>query len=88
MRVRNGNDAVTALPGLMLEYQHVGTLAWLGEGTLGVAPANDPPYGTASVGDHDCKGFGPAGEVVSGYYRRLKELVKSGKYPELSRCAQ
>ena len=29
VRFRNGNDAVTHIPGLMLEYQHVGTLAHL-----------------------------------------------------------
>lgn len=87
VRVRNGADAVTALPGSMLGYQHVGTLAWLKEGSLGVAPANDPPYGMVSVADHDCKGFGPKGEAVSGYYRRLKELVSSGKFEGLSRCS-
>ncbi|NUO50402.1 MAG: lipase family protein, partial [Polyangiaceae bacterium] len=44
VRVRNADDVVTSIPGLLLEYEHVGTLAYLTEGKLEISPANEPIY--------------------------------------------
>lgn len=87
VRVRNGSDAVTALPGAMLDYEHVGTLAFLEEGKLQVAPAEEPGYSGLSVADHSVSGLDAAGAPTSGYYRRLLALSDSGRFPELMRCA-
>ena len=75
VRFRNGNDAVTHIPGLMLEYQHVGTLAHLTEDGLAF-PEEEPPYpGLGSVGDHDIVGWDDAGKPKSGYYRRVLDAL-------------
>jgi len=77
VRFRNGDDLVTAIPGLMLEYKHVGTLAHLGEDTLEF-PEKDPDYaGVGSVGDHNITGWDADSKEVSGYYRRIKKLLDS-----------
>lgn len=74
VRFRNGDDTVTAIPGI-IEYKHVGTLAHLGEGTLKF-PKGDPDYaGIGAVGDHNMTGWGPKGKSTSGYYRRIRELL-------------
>jgi hypothetical protein len=84
--VRNGSDAVTAIPGIVMEYEHVGTLAYLEEGELEVAPKEEPKYEGLSVADHGMSGLGQGGAPTSGYYRRLSALKDSGRFPELSRC--
>lgn len=86
VRVRNGSDAVTAIPGIVMDYEHVGTLAYLEEGELQIAPKEEPKYEGFSVADHGMSGLGEGGEPKSGYYRRLSALNESGRFPELSRC--
>lgn len=88
VRVRNENDVVTSIPGLMLEFEHVGTLAYLKEGAISVAPREDPPYGVLSVADHGVSGLAPDGTETSGYYRRIQALRKSGRFPDLDRCKE
>ncbi len=85
-RYRNGNDLVTGIPGALIEYEHVGTLAHLLEGSLTIAPSPEPPYVSSSVGDHNISGFDANGAPTSGYYRRLHELLEANKYPEFDRC--
>ncbi len=81
VRFRNGNDAVTHIPGL-LEYKHVGTLVHIGEGTLEF-PDKDPSYsGTGGVGeaaDHSMTGWSPDNKPIPGYYRRIRDLLE--KHP-------
>jgi hypothetical protein len=86
MRIRNASDAVTSIPGLVLDYAHIGTLAYLTENQLVIAPEDDPPYGVVSLNDHDIAGMTRDGSPLTGYYRRLAALEHSGKYPELDRC--
>jgi hypothetical protein len=88
VRVRNADDVVTSIPGLLLEYEHVGTLAYLTEGALQVSPAKEPVYAESSVPDHSISGFLADGSEASGYFRRLAALQKAGKYPELFGCAK
>ena len=87
VRVRNQDDVVTAVPGLMLEFEHVGTLAYLREETIVVSPPKEPPYATASVADHGISGFRPDGSATTGYYRRIQSLRESGRFPHLDACA-
>ena len=79
VRFRNGNDAVTHIPGL-LEYKHVGTLAHLGEGTLEF-PETEPSYsGTGGIGqaaDHSMIGWDADNMPISGYYRRVRDLLET-----------
>ncbi len=86
VRVRNDNDLVTRIPGLTLEYEHVGTLAFLQEDKLLIAPEPEPVYASSSAADHGISGFGAALAPRSGYYRRLLALLKSRAHPELDRC--
>lgn len=86
VRVRNGSDVVTSLPGLVLDYEHVGTLALLQEGSLTV-PRAEPEYGSPSTADHSSSGFDVNGAPVSGYYRRLRDVLKAGAFPELDKCS-
>lgn len=88
VRVRNADDVVTSIPGLLLEYEHVGTLAYLTEGKLEISPPKEPIYAEASVPDHSISGFLADGSEASGYFRRLAALKKAGKYPELFGCAR
>jgi len=77
VRFRNGDDLVTAIPGLMLEYKHVGTLVHLGEDSLEL-PDKDPDYsGVGSAADHNIGGWGEDKKPVTGYYRRIKALLPS-----------
>jgi hypothetical protein len=85
VRVRNADDAVTAIPGAALGYVHVGTLVHLEEGALTVAPAPDLPYRTLSLADHSATGTRD-GRPVSGYYRRLAAARGSGAYAGLDAC--
>ncbi len=87
VRVRNGDDVVTSVPGLMLEYEHVGTLAYLTEDEITVGPKGEPKYATSSVADHGISGFGPDGAETSGYFRRLAELAENDEHPNLVGCA-
>ncbi len=74
-RFRNGDDAVTHIPGLMLEYQHVGRLAHLTEDGLSF-PDKDPKYGgLGKIGDHDIVGWDAEGKPKSGYYRRILDAL-------------
>ena len=86
LRVRNGNDAVTRLPGLFLEYEHVGTLVHLEESKLAIGPDPEPAYNGSSIADHDIAGFAEGTELKSGYYRRLLQISQNRTYPELTRC--
>ncbi len=88
VRVRNADDVVTSIPGLVLEYEHVGLLAYMTEGSLVVSPPEEPPYQSSSVPDHSISGFGKDGAETSGYFRRLSALAKSGRHPELMTCAK
>ena len=75
VRFRNGDDIVTAVPGLLLEYKHVGTLAHLSEDGLEL-PEKDPKYtGVGSVGDHNMSGWDAKKKAVTGYYRRLRKRL-------------
>jgi hypothetical protein len=85
VRVRNDDDAVTAIPPAALGYVHVGTLVHLSEDGLGVAPALDPPYKSLSLADHSATGV-RNGRPASGYYRRLEAARDSGRYADLDRC--
>ncbi len=86
VRVRNDDDAVTAIPSELLGFEHVGALVYLREDGLVVAPKKEPSYGLLSIGDHDASGLRD-GRTKSGYYRRLKRARASGRYAELDRCA-
>lgn len=86
VRVRNDNDLVTRIPGLTLEYEHVGTLAFLQEGKLVVGPETEPVYASSSTADHGISGFGAALAPQPGYYRRLLALLQSRAHPELDKC--
>jgi hypothetical protein len=85
VRVRNENDAVTAIPGVTFGYTHVGMLLLVQEGKLLVAPEPEPGYALLSVTDHHSAGW-IQGRPVSGYYRRLKAARESGAYADLDRC--
>ncbi len=87
VRFRNGDDMVTGIPGSMLEYKHVGTLAHLGEDSLEFPEANPDYSGVGSVGDHNITGWDKEGREASGYYRRIKKLLESdlGK-SEINAC--
>lgn len=85
VRVRNGADVVTTVPGVLMDYRHVGRLAWLSEGSIVLDPEPEPGRGF-SVGDHDISGYGSAGEPVSGYYRRLADLARGGAHQDLVAC--
>jgi hypothetical protein len=85
VRVRNENDAVTAIPGVTFGYTHVGTLLHLREGALLVAPEPEPGYATLSIADHNSAGWFE-GRAISGYYRRLQVARASGAYAALDRC--
>lgn len=78
VRFRNGDDAVTHIPGL-LEYKHVGTLAHIGEGTLEF-PEKDPSYsgagGIGKAADHSMTGWDADNKAIPGYYRRIRDLLK------------
>lgn len=88
VRVRNADDVVTSVPGLVLEYEHVGTLAYVTEGAIRVSPPQEPPYESRSTSDHSITGFAKDGSKTTGYFRRLAALKQSGRHPELLGCAQ
>lgn len=88
IRFRNGDDVVTRIPGALIEYEHVGTLAHLLEGSLTIAPSPEPAYDASSAADHNSSGFDANGAPTSGYYRRIHELLEKKTYPELDRCAE
>lgn len=85
VRVRNADDAVTAIPGVVLGYEHVGMPVVVDEHGMQVAPKTEPPYGLLSVRDHDASGY-HQGRPTSGYYRRLLQARDSGRFADLGRC--
>ena len=86
VRFRNGEDAVTHIPGI-IEYRHVGQLVHLTEEGLSL-PETEPGYsGVGSVGDHDMVGWRPDGEPRSGYYRRILDaLAKAPAGDPMTSC--
>lgn len=86
LRVRNGNDVVTTIPGIFLEYEHVGTLVHVEELDVHVAPSPEPSYDGVSLADHDVSGYEEDGDWRSGYYRRLHFRLRSGGLREFTRC--
>lgn len=86
IRVRNDDDPVTAIPDALLGYTHVGRLAFIREGELQIRDDDDLGYDGPQLGDHNISGFTADGRPASGYYRRLAELLKSGRFDDLTRC--
>ncbi len=94
VRVRNGRDLVTNVPGLLMEYAHVGLLVHLTDEGLTVIedPEAEPGHGLmgGSIGDHNMTGYDGEGQPVSGYYRRLLEALNeragAGADDPLLRC--
>lgn len=87
-RFRNDQDLVTRVPGVfdIMNYHHVGELAWLTPSGLST-PTTDPPYADSNMLDHSIAGLaGPRGSrrEVSGYYSRIAAAMKAK--PEMSRC--
>jgi len=78
VRVRNGRDTVTNVPGLLMEYAHVGLLLHLTEEGIAVIddPEAEPGHGLGSLADHNMMGYDRGGAPVSGYYRRLVEALR------------
>lgn len=85
VRVRNENDAVTAIPSEVLGFEHVGRLVHLHEDRLDLVAAPDAAYGPLSIADHSSSGF-VNGKPQTGYYRRLEKARASGVYAGFDQC--
>lgn len=85
VRVRNGDDLVTAIP-RVLEYKHVGRLLHVGENGVELVEGDREYSGLGSPGDHSIGGWDDKDRPVSGYYRRLLRGLEDGKGGELDRC--